>query len=113
MSVGPEDVRKVAQLARLGLSDEEVERLTPELADILEHMEALAQVDDEPLQAEPTGRGAPLQQDERAPDALEHPPAELAPAWRDGLFLVPRRAAHDGDANGQDSSSDADLEASP
>lgn len=40
-----EDVRHIAQLARVALSDEEVERFRGELWSILEHCQALNEVD--------------------------------------------------------------------
>lgn len=40
-----DDVRKVAHLARLKLSDQDVERFTGQLADILQYVEQLKEVD--------------------------------------------------------------------
>ncbi len=39
------DVRYVAKLARLALTDEEVERFGSQLGDLLEHVDALARLD--------------------------------------------------------------------
>ena len=41
---GPEEVRHVADLARVGLDDEEVERFTEQFADILDYFETLEEV---------------------------------------------------------------------
>jgi len=43
-SPGPEEVRHVADLARVGLDDEEVERFTDQFADILDYFETLEDV---------------------------------------------------------------------
>jgi aspartyl-tRNA(Asn)/glutamyl-tRNA(Gln) amidotransferase subunit C len=43
-SPGPEEVRHVADLARVGLDDEEVERFTDQFADILDYFETLDEV---------------------------------------------------------------------
>ncbi|MFC4553185.1 MULTISPECIES: Asp-tRNA(Asn)/Glu-tRNA(Gln) amidotransferase subunit GatC [Halorussus] len=43
-SPGPEEVRHVADLARVGLDDEEVERFTEQFADILGYFETLEEV---------------------------------------------------------------------
>ena len=54
MSVNAEQVRHVAKLARLALSDAEVERMVPELNNILGWVEQLSEVDTdgvEPLTA--------------------------------------------------------------
>ena len=43
-SPGPEEVRRVADLARVGLDDDEVERFTEQFADILDYFETLDEV---------------------------------------------------------------------
>jgi aspartyl-tRNA(Asn)/glutamyl-tRNA(Gln) amidotransferase subunit C len=45
MTLSLDDVRYVAELARLGLNDEEVVRLQGQLSSILEHITALDQLD--------------------------------------------------------------------
>ncbi len=45
MKISREDVMHIALLARLGVTDEEVEKLTEQLSDILENFEVLQQVD--------------------------------------------------------------------
>jgi len=54
MSVSSEQVRHIAKLARIAMSDEEIERLVPELNNILGWVEQLGEVDTdgvEPLTA--------------------------------------------------------------
>jgi aspartyl-tRNA(Asn)/glutamyl-tRNA(Gln) amidotransferase subunit C len=54
MSVSPEQVRHIAKLARIAMSDEELDRLLPELNNILGWVEQLGQVNTdgvEPLTA--------------------------------------------------------------
>lgn len=54
MSVSPDQVRHIANLARIAMSDEELERLVPELNNILGWVEQLGEVDTdgvEPLTA--------------------------------------------------------------
>jgi aspartyl-tRNA(Asn)/glutamyl-tRNA(Gln) amidotransferase subunit C len=54
MSVSPEQVRHIAKLARIAMSDEEIERLVPELNGIIGWVEQLAEVNTdgvEPLTA--------------------------------------------------------------
>jgi aspartyl-tRNA(Asn)/glutamyl-tRNA(Gln) amidotransferase subunit C len=54
MTVSSEQVRHIARLARLAMSEEEIERLVPELNNILGWVEQLAEVDTdgvEPLTA--------------------------------------------------------------
>jgi aspartyl-tRNA(Asn)/glutamyl-tRNA(Gln) amidotransferase subunit C len=47
MSVSPEQVRHIAKLARIAMSDEELERLVPELNNILGWVEQLGEVNTE------------------------------------------------------------------
>ena len=54
MSVSPEQVRHIAKLARIAMSDEAIERLVPELNNILGWVEQLGEVNTdgvEPLTA--------------------------------------------------------------
>lgn len=101
-AVGEEDVRRIAQLARLRLADEEVRTFTLQLNDILAHVEELraagAEAGDREGAASHPDRaeGAPAPAaDIPGPDPLLHPPAELAPAFEDGFFTLPRLAALD------------------
>lgn len=52
------DVRYVAQLARLELSDEEISEFQPQLEAIIEHVETLSQLNVEGI--EPTAHAAPV-----------------------------------------------------
>ena len=47
MSLSREEVLHIAQLARVGITDEEVTRLSEQLSDILENFEVLQQIDTE------------------------------------------------------------------
>lgn len=92
--VAREQVRHVARLARLEVSEEEVARLAVEMSSILGHVAELAK-DGDDGEAGPRGRGlAPrLRRDEPDPDPLEREPGAIAPEWREGLFVVPRLPA--------------------
>ena len=58
MSQNQLDVRYVAGLARLELSDEEIAEFQPQLNAIMEHVEALKELDIEGI--EPTAHAAPV-----------------------------------------------------
>ena len=45
MKISHEEVHRVSQLARVGLTEAEVERISRQLSDILENFEVLKQVD--------------------------------------------------------------------
>jgi aspartyl-tRNA(Asn)/glutamyl-tRNA(Gln) amidotransferase subunit C len=90
------DVRHVAALARLGLTDERAEALTRDLNTILEHMEVLGRVDTGGVtEASASGAAMPLRPDSGPAIPLIEPPASFAPAMRDGLLQVPRLATHE------------------
>ncbi len=96
MPVTRADVLHVAALARLRLTAEEAERLTSQLNDILGHVTELAAADTAGVEPEPaTTWPAPLRGDAAPPDPLALPPAQLAPAWQEGFFTVPKLSAMD------------------
>jgi len=97
MAVTRDDVKHVAALARLAITDERAEQFTAQLNTILAHMDVLTRVDTEKL--EPIvgigAESAPLQKDEGPAVALARPIEEIAPQVRDGFFLVPRLSTHE------------------
>jgi aspartyl-tRNA(Asn)/glutamyl-tRNA(Gln) amidotransferase subunit C len=100
MAVTIDDVRHIASLARLGVSDGRARALVAELNTILDHMTALSRVDTtgiDPLTAIGV-EGAPLRSDSGPCVPLERPIAEFAPSERDGFFLVPRLSTHEDDS---------------
>lgn len=58
MKLSREDVIHITQLARLGVTDEEIDRFTGQLSSILENFEALQQIDTTGV--EPTAQPIPL-----------------------------------------------------
>lgn len=98
-----QDVRHVATLARLGLSDERLHELTRDLNTILEHMDVLGRVDTRGVsEASATGdTGMRLRADHCPPVKLVEPPEAFVPEMRDGFIVVPRLSTHE-DATGSD-----------
>lgn len=97
MAVSIEDVRHIAALARLGLTDERAASLVGELNGILAHMDVLAKVstgDVEPV-AGIGASGAPLREDVEPSNRVEHSIEIFAPKFEQGFFLVPRLATHE------------------
>ena len=95
MAVTPNDVRHIAQLARLGVAEDRLPALVTQLNGILEHMQVLSEVNvpTDALSSD-AGPGMPLRDDESNPIPLERGRDAFAPAMRDGFFLVPRLATH-------------------
>jgi aspartyl-tRNA(Asn)/glutamyl-tRNA(Gln) amidotransferase subunit C len=91
MSLAPDDVRKVAALARLKLSDEQIERLTPRLAEVLSYVATLAAVDTENI--EPMAHAIELtnvlREDAVTPGLSREQALANAPKTDGRYFLVP------------------------
>ena len=91
MTITRAEVHHVARLARLGLSDDEMDRLAAELDHILDAMQALRQLDTSAIP--PTAQVIPLRNVMREDAVRPSWPLEdvlrNAPATRDGQFLVP------------------------
>jgi aspartyl-tRNA(Asn)/glutamyl-tRNA(Gln) amidotransferase subunit C len=86
-----EQVLHVARLARLKLSDEEVERMSGELSAILEHVDNINELDLEGV--EPTTHVVPLEnilrEDEPRPSLSRERALEPAPDADETGFRVP------------------------
>lgn len=87
-----EEVRHIARLTRLGLGDDEVERMRVQLADILAYFQSLAAVDTEGV--EPTGHSTEIdtvmRDDVPAASLDRQEVLENAPDQNGEFFRVPR-----------------------
>jgi aspartyl-tRNA(Asn)/glutamyl-tRNA(Gln) amidotransferase subunit C len=86
------DVKYVAHLARIALSPEEEQKLGGQLANILDYIEKLKELD--VSQVEPTAHAFPMvnvfRPDEPRPSLTNDEALRNAPAKANGLFLVPK-----------------------
>ena len=86
-----DQVRAIARLARLELSDDELAHLAPQLGAIVEYVAVLRQVDTAGV--EPLAHALPVQNVFREDEAAESLPRERAlanaPKPREGCFSVP------------------------
>ena len=97
MAVTIDDVRHIAALARLGLTDTRAAAIVAELNTILGHMDELAKVDTAGVE-EAIGVGAeglPVRKDAGPPFPLARSLDAFAPSVRDGFLLVPRLSTHE------------------
>lgn len=95
MSIDRDAVLRVAKLAQLGVPEEDVEQLVRDIGNIVDYVSQLSDV--------PAGDDAPpflpgpaqvvLRDDVVAPVPLARPPADMAPEFIDGFFVVPRLQA--------------------
>jgi aspartyl-tRNA(Asn)/glutamyl-tRNA(Gln) amidotransferase subunit C len=100
MSVSREDIERVARLAALRVDEDALPTITQQIGRILEYVSQLSSLVDATAPSErasPVWLGADRPQAPR-PDAVEPADlhrglAQLAPAMRDNLVLVPKLAA--------------------
>ena len=90
MALTSEEVLHIARLARIALTDEDVERFTAQLSGILDHFTALSAVDTEGL--EPTAHPLPLSNVMRAdlvaPSLTQDAALANAPRTEEGYVRV-------------------------
>ena len=90
--IQPDEVREIAALARLRLSEAEIERMTHELDAILEYIDTVKNLDTgdtEPM-THAVPFDCPLRQDEPKPSLSVDEALQNAPRRRDCFFEVPR-----------------------
>jgi aspartyl-tRNA(Asn)/glutamyl-tRNA(Gln) amidotransferase subunit C len=91
MSLTPDDVRKVARLARLELSDAALARMQPQLSAILDYVAQLSQLNTDGV--EPLAHPVPVQnvfrEDEPAPSLPVDEALRNAPNRTGDYFGVP------------------------
>jgi aspartyl-tRNA(Asn)/glutamyl-tRNA(Gln) amidotransferase subunit C len=91
MSVSREEVLKIAQLAELEVDDETLPALSEQMSRILEYVAQLSGAASEAVKPFIPGPDAVrFRADEVKPIPLAFGPDKLAPAFKDGFFLVPK-----------------------
>jgi len=99
MTIGKEEVLRVAQLAALEVPARDVEGLVAQIGRIVDYVAQLNDVPAgetaEPFQAGPSA--VTLREDTPGSIPLAHGIEAFAPEFRDGLFLVPRLGAMEGE----------------
>lgn len=92
------DIRYVAKLARIALTDEEVERFGAQLGDLLHHAEALSQLDTSsvPATAQVVASRNVERTDETGISLDREAVLAMAPQRQGAFFRVPRIIAEDG-----------------
>ncbi len=90
MPLTPEEVRDIARLARVGLSDDEVSRLQSQLSQILDYFQRLQEVDTEnvPPTAHTLAMHNVMRDDEPRPSIDKEDVLANAPQREEDLFRV-------------------------
>ena len=88
MKLSKEEVLHIARLARVGVTDEEVDRMSEQLSHILESFQALQEVDTEgvPPTAQPNELRNVIKDDKTRPSLSQEEALANAPA-REGEFI--------------------------
>lgn len=92
MAVSKKDVEKIAELARLKFSDEELESFTPQMNEILNYMEKLNELYTENVKplSHPVEQTNVFREDELKPSITTEDALKNAPAKDDHHFKVPK-----------------------
>lgn len=92
MAISEEEVRHVALLARLALTDDEVATLGDELNSILGHIDTIQQLDFEGVEptAHPLDVTNVARADERVASLAQAEALLNAPEAEDGAFVIPK-----------------------
>jgi aspartyl-tRNA(Asn)/glutamyl-tRNA(Gln) amidotransferase subunit C len=89
MKIDRDEARRVAGLAHLELDDAGLDRMAAEMTKILTYIDQLREVDVEGFE-ERDATVTPFREDEPRPSLDRALVERNAPAWRDGLFVVPK-----------------------
>lgn len=92
MKISPEEVAKVAALARLDLSEEKIEEFTGQLGDILDYMDKLGELDTEGVEPmfTPVEQVSVMREDKARKDYKREDILSNAPDTDGQFFIVPR-----------------------
>jgi aspartyl-tRNA(Asn)/glutamyl-tRNA(Gln) amidotransferase subunit C len=102
MKVSREEVLRIAQLAELDVDEAALPGLVQQMSQILQYISQLADIPASdaarPFTAGPDALR--LRPDEVRPWPLAFPPADIAPAFQQGLFIVPRLGQFEDEGEG-------------
>lgn len=89
MNIDRDEARRVAALAHLEFDEAGLDRMAAEMTKILTYIDQLREIDAEGFE-ERDATVMPLRDDEPRPGIGQELVARNAPAWSDGLFVVPK-----------------------
>jgi aspartyl-tRNA(Asn)/glutamyl-tRNA(Gln) amidotransferase subunit C len=97
MSIDRDEVLRVAHLAELGVPEERLDQLVRDVDSIVEYVSKLSELDTDEARATfvPGPQQVALRPDTVVRYPLARSPAEMAPEFMDGFFIVPRLEAMD------------------
>ena len=90
MNIDRDEARRIADLAHLEFDDAALDRLAGEMTKILSYIDQLREVDTTGFEERSEGESTPMRPDEPRPSLDREAVARNAPAWSEGLFVVPK-----------------------
>lgn len=92
MSLGPDDVKNIAHLARLSIDEDDIDSYVSSLSSILDLVAQMNSVDttDVTPMAHPLDVAQRLREDEVLEDDQREQFQKIAPQTENGLYLVPK-----------------------
>jgi aspartyl-tRNA(Asn)/glutamyl-tRNA(Gln) amidotransferase subunit C len=90
MPLTPTDVKKIADLARLNLSESDLELYTPQLSNILEFVEQMNQINTDSIEALTKNNNQRLRPDQVTESNQRDAFQAIAPLVEAGFYLVPK-----------------------
>jgi aspartyl-tRNA(Asn)/glutamyl-tRNA(Gln) amidotransferase subunit C len=92
MAVTKKDVEKIAELARLKFTEEELENFTPQMNEILSYMDKLNELDTENVEplSHPVEQTNVFREDEMKPSITTEEALKNAPSKDEHHFKVPK-----------------------
>ena len=92
MSLGPDEVKKIAHLARLGINESDIDDYASNLSNILDLVAQMNSIDttNVPPMAHPQDLGQRLRADEVLEENQRERFQAIAPQTENGLYLVPK-----------------------
>ena len=90
--VGPDQIHKIAHLARLKIEDDKVDKISQDITNILDLVEQLQNANTDGIEpmANPLDAVQVLRSDEVTEENKREKLQQSAPNTEDGLFLVPK-----------------------
>jgi aspartyl-tRNA(Asn)/glutamyl-tRNA(Gln) amidotransferase subunit C len=90
MKIDRDEAKRIADLAHLEFDEEGLARMAAEMTAILTYIDQLREVDVDGVQLEASDAATPLRDDVSREGVAIESVERNAPAWRDGLFEVPK-----------------------
>ena len=92
MAIEQDEIEKIAELARIRISDEQIGQVTQRITEILQMVDQLQAVDTSSIEpmANPLDAVARLRTDEVTESDRREAFQAIAPAVENGLYLVPK-----------------------